>query len=193
MNSHRQITERVWHDLHTDLLGFIRRRVSDEAQADDLLQDVFVRIHDRIDTLKDSDRFRAWVYQITRNVVTDYFRSKDRNTTPSPLSEPVADASADANLNAEVAGWLSEMVDDLPDSYREAVKLSELDGMRQKQVAETLNLSISGAKSRIQRGRQMLKEALLRCCHFELDERGNVIDFSERTSCSACCDNSSSC
>jgi RNA polymerase sigma-70 factor (ECF subfamily) len=133
------------------------------------------------------------VYQITRNVITDYFRSKDRNATPTPVSEPVADVSSDTNLNAEVAGWLSEMVGDLPESYREALRLSELDGMQQKQVAETLSISLSGAKSRIQRGRQMLREALLNCCHIELDQRGNVIDFKQRQSCSGCCGDNSSC
>ncbi len=193
MNSDRQITERVWHDLHAALLGFIRQRVGDQTLADDLLQDVFVRIQDRIDTLQETDRLRAWVYQITRNVITDYFRARDKNAKRTPESEPVADESTEANLNAEVAGWLTAMVDDLPDTYRDALRLSELDGMRQKQVAEALSISLSGAKSRIQRGRLILKEALLRCCHFELDERGNVIDFNQRAPCSDCCSDDSSC
>lgn len=193
MNSNRQVTERVWHDLHADLLRFIQRRVNNKTEADDVLQDVFVRIHNRIDTLKESNRLRAWVYQITRNTINDYFRSKDMSAAPTAENEPVANKTAHTNLNAEVAGWLTGMVDDLPENYREAIRMSELDGIRQKQVAESLQISLSGAKSRIQRGRQMLKDALLQCCHFELDERGNILEFSQRSSCSDCCDDESSC
>lgn len=193
MNSNRQVTERVWHDLHADLLRFIQRRVNSKTEADDVLQDVFVRIHNRIDSLKETDRLRAWVYQITRNTINDYFRSKDRNATPNADNEPLVDTPHATNLNAEVAGWLTGMVDDLPENYREAIRMSELDGVRQKQVAESLQISLSGAKSRIQRGRQLLKDALLQCCHFELDERGNILEFSQRSSCSDCCEDGSSC
>jgi RNA polymerase sigma-70 factor (ECF subfamily) len=73
--------------------------------------------------------------------------------------------------------------------YRQAVQLSEIEGLPQQEVADRLGLSLSGAKSRIQRGRLMLKDELERCCRFEFDRRGNVMDYEprpERTVCRNC-------
>ena len=89
--------------------------------------------------------------------------------------------------NAEVAGWLSGLVGALPDTYREAVALSELEGLPHREVAGRLGLSPSGAKSRVARGRVLLKEALLRCCALEIDRRGNVLGYEPRQA-GSCCD-----
>lgn len=180
-----QQTEQVWQDLHADLLSFIRRRVADELLADDLLQEVFLRIHDRMATLEDTQRLRAWVYQIARNAITDHYRSKAREAVALAEEEPFIRGEG-GNRNHEVAQWLQDLVDSLPETYREAVRLSELEGLRQKEVAIRLGLSATAAHSRIQRGRAMLKELLLQCCHFELDQRGNILDFHRRGSCSCC-------
>jgi RNA polymerase sigma-70 factor (ECF subfamily) len=86
-----------------------------------------------------------------------------------------------------VVGWLPELIDDLPATYRDAVRLHEIEGLSQQAVADRLGLSLSGAKSRVQRGRERLRAELERCCSFELDRRGNVLDY-ERRAAGACCD-----
>jgi RNA polymerase sigma-70 factor, ECF subfamily len=183
-------TEQVWQELSTQLRHFIRRRVADEQLAEDLLQESFLRIHNSIVTLTDHDRLAAWVYRIARNTIADYFRQGARpaEEAPSPHVSEAEDAS-DRNYNAAVAQWLVHMVQRLPDTYREAVQLAELEGMTQRDVSERLNLSVSGAKSRVQRGREKLKQMLLRCCHIELDRRGNVVDYRSHAGCGceACC------
>ena len=154
--------------------------------ADDLLQDVFVRIHNRLSTLDDEDRLSAWVFRIARNAVTDHYR---RRTTAeledSEISED--ELSDDVNINAQVGKWIVDLIAELPDEYREAVTLSEVQGVRQTEIAKMIGLSDSGAKSRVQRGRKMLKDSLLRCCHFDFDRRGNVIDYRANTQCERCC------
>ena len=105
-----------------------------------------------------------------------------------PSNESFVASPPDNNLNTEVAGWLSDMIEGLPTAYREAVRLAELDELPQREIASRLGLTLSAAKSRIQRGRRLLREALDRCCSFQLDERGNVIDFQERGACARCCD-----
>ena len=92
-------------------------------------------------------------------------------------------------LRSRACDWLEEMVGQLPDGYREAVQLSEIEGLPQQEVADRLGLSLSGAKSRIQRGRAMLKEILDKCCRFEFDRRGNVLEYDplpNRTVCRNC-------
>ena len=79
------------------------------------------------------------------------------------------------------------MMQNLPDKYRQALVLSELEDLPQKEVAKIQGLSLSGAKSRIQRGRKMLKDMLLECCQFEHDNRGNVVDCEAKdNSCEQC-------
>jgi RNA polymerase sigma-70 factor, ECF subfamily len=182
-------TEAIWTRLSADLRRFFSRRVADQHLADDLLQETFVRIHRSAHTLLEADRLAAWVYQIARNVLTDHYRSK--STGPSPLADDVAandDRAADDERPAPgcAAEWLAEMVGQLPDGYRQAVQLAEIDGLSQQETADRLGLSLSGAKSRIQRGRAMLKQILLGCCDFELDRRGNVIDYTPRPDRTVC-------
>ncbi len=179
-------TEQVWQELSRKLRSFFRRRVADDQLAEDLLQETFLRIHNGIDSLQERERLAAWVYRIARNTLMDHFRK-------GPSKEVLADNfdisqdQPDTNYNEEVAGWLGYMVESLPAKYRAAVKLSELEGVTQREVSEQLGLSISGAKSRVQRGRKKLKETLLDCCHLELDGRGNVVDYQPRASRAACC------
>jgi RNA polymerase sigma-70 factor (ECF subfamily) len=73
------------------------------------------------------------------------------------------------------------MIHSLPEPYREAVVLTDLEGLTQKELAGRLSISLSGAKSRVQRGRQKLKEMLLDCCRFEFDRRGGVVDCEPRS------------
>jgi RNA polymerase sigma-70 factor (ECF subfamily) len=78
------------------------------------------------------------------------------------------------------------MIDRLPDPYRQALTLTELEGRTQRELADALGLSLSGAKSRVQRGREQLKELILACCHVEVDRRGGVVDYEPRRECSGC-------
>ena len=86
--------------------------------------------------------------------------------------------AVEEHLNELVAGWLPLMMEQLPQDYREAIQLYELKGVSQQAIADQLGISLSGAKSRIQRGREKLKAVLFECCSFEQDLRGNVIGFS---------------
>jgi RNA polymerase sigma-70 factor (ECF subfamily) len=181
-------TEAVWSQLSARLRAFIRSRVDDEQTADDLLQDTFVRIHQRIGTLSDEQRLEAWVFQIARNLVADHYRGrKPRAALPAEIAQeaPLGDAP---DPNEEVASWLPAMIEELPPTYREAVKLVELEGVPQAEIARRLGISVSGAKSRVQRGREQLKQVLDRCCRIDLDRRGNVLGYQPRRqdSCEAC-------
>jgi RNA polymerase sigma-70 factor (ECF subfamily) len=180
-------TDAIWSHFSADLRQFIRRRVADEHTADDLLQEAFVRVHRNIGALQEADRLAAWVYQIARNVVHDHHRSRATSTMVLE-SDELLDDSATQEPSSACGGiaWLNEMIRALPDGYREAVQLAEIDDLPQQDVAERLGLSLSGAKSRIQRGRAMLKDALQQCCSFELDGRGRVMGCEPRPNQQAC-------
>jgi len=177
-------TEIVWEHFSARLLSFIHRRVEDLPTAEDLLQEVFLRIHTRMETLKDESRLESWVYQIARNVILDHYRRR-RDTVPVSDELPGADATMETDPADVLASSMREMVDALPEPYREALILTEFEGLTQAELAKTLGISSSGAKSRVQRARQKIKDELLACCHFEFDRSGRVIDYWEHCCCCA--------
>ena len=181
-------TAAIWEHLSSDLWRFIRRRVPDDHTADDLLQESFVRVHRNIGTLQEADRVAAWVYQIARNVVHDHHRRTALPTAPFNDAENASSDDPGPSAGCQDTRWLDKMIQSLPDGYREAVHLAEIEEQSQQDVAERLGLSLSGAKSRVQRGRAMLKEILLQCCSFELDSRGRVMGCDPKPNQQTCQD-----
>jgi len=185
-NPKEQEVSKIWEEFSQSLLGFIRRRVNDPDDAEDILQEVFLKIHTKIDTLEDGDRLVPWLYQITRNTIIDYYRSR-RPADELPESLVVDPEPVESDPTAQLAAGLREFMTCLPDKYRRALVLTELDGLRQAELAGRMGISVSGAKSRVQRGREMLRQALLECCHFEFDRRGGVLDYTPRPDCCDTC------
>ena len=179
-------TEDIWNEFSLQLRGFILKRIPDPTDADDILQDVFVKLHTRIDTLRDEHRLTPWLYQIARNTLVDYYRAR-QPAVPVPETLAVDDEPAESDATTQIAASLTNMVECLPDKYRRALLLSEFEGLTQQEVGERLGLSLSGAKSRVQRGRDLLRAALLDCCHFEFDREGRMIDYTPRPDCCQHC------
>ena len=177
-------TERVWDAFHTPLLQFIRRRVSDEHMAEDLLQDVFLKIHQHMESLKDERHLESWIYQITRNSIIDYYRSTKQTMlldTAEVLDLPEELPTDD--IVSELLPCVRAMVQNLPAQDRQALILTSYQGLSQKELGERVGISFSGAKSRVQRAREKLKQQLLECCHLELDRRGGIINYQPRCQC----------
>ena len=177
-------TEQIWEAFHVPLQQFIRRRIADETTAEDVLQEVFLKIHQHIETLGDVKKLESWVYQITRHAIIDSYRSK---RPMAPLESPevvvLPEALPDDDIVSELFPSVRAMVSNLPEQDRQALVLTEYQGLTQKELGERLGLSFSGAKSRVQRAREKLKQQLLDCCHFELDRRGHVVDYQPRCQC----------
>ncbi len=167
--------ETVYNDFHAKLRSFALQQVSDPDLAEDILQDVYLKIHAHIDDLRDTDRLESWIFQVTRNAITDHYRhARPQAELPDSLPAPVEE---EPDTAADLAASIGDMLRCLPRKYRQALELTDLQGLSQAELAEKLNISVSGAKSRVQRAREKLKEALLDCCHFEFDRYGRVIDY----------------
>ena len=175
-------SEQIWETFSVPLQQFIRRRVADPHSAEDILQDVFLKIHTRITTLQQHDHAAAWIYQIARNAIADYYRAQ-RPTSAVPETLAMPDPLSETDAVRELLPCVAAMVDALPDVYREALRLTEYEGLSQKQLSERLGISFSGAKSRVQRARSKLRQQLLDCCHFQFDYAGRIIDYQSRHAC----------
>ena len=199
-------TESIWNACGNGLKSFILKRVSDPSLAEDLFQEVFLKIHSKIDTLKDDSKICSWVYQIARNTIIDHYRKNktgfvdidtlhlaDEIDEENPVHEmsldeviiPITYEEREQSAEEEIASGLREMVESLPEKYAQALLLVEFEGISQIELAKKLGISVAGAKSRVQRGRQMLRDSLMKCCHFEFDKYGTIIDSCPAQCC--CC------
>jgi RNA polymerase sigma-70 factor (ECF subfamily) len=183
-------TAAIWRSFGDRLRRFIRKSVPHEADADDVLQDVFARIQEGIDSVRDSERLEAWIFQVTRFAIIDHLRSRKRNATSLDAVPEPEEVPPERDMNSLVASWLRPLMGQLSEEDREALKLTSLEGRSQKELATALKLSPTGARSRVQRARARLKEVLHRCCEVERDRRGNAIAYTRRQkSCGDCsCD-----
>ncbi|MDX2040014.1 MAG: RNA polymerase sigma factor SigZ [Acidobacteriota bacterium] len=183
-------TETIWNEFGQQLRAFILRRVGDKDAAADILQDVFLKIHTHIATLRNSERLRAWLYQITRNAIHDYYRRQkpqDEFSEELMAEELIVPATPETAALTELAQCVRPLLQQVPEPYREALVMSELQGLTQQEVAQRQKLSLSGAKSRVQRGREKLKKVLLDCCALDFDHRGGVVGYDAcQHDCGAC-------
>ena len=178
-------TEKIWEEFHPRLRQFILKRIPDEQNADDLLQEVFLKIHARIDTLRHEEKLQSWLFQITRTTIADYYRKHKTTVELSAALELADEPDIEDDVVKDLIPSVKAMVNSLPAEYRQALILTEYEGLTQRELAQRLGISLSGAKSRVQRAREKLKTMLLNCCHFEFDRRGKVIDYQPKCGCCA--------
>lgn len=176
----------LWKELHSGVSAFVRRRIRNRADADDVVQGVFLRVHRGLESLRDEQRVHAWIYRAARNAVIDHYRSKGRSREEAvglwddlreqDHGEPFG---SEAGLR-ELAGCLRPLMARLSEPDRLALARVDIDGVSQVAAARELKLSTSGMKSRVQRARGRLKELVEACCLVERGRRGDILSHTPR-------------
>ena len=174
--------EDIWAELGTRLRRFVGSRVNDPHAAEDITQDVMLKVQSQLDALPPEDKLPAWVFAVARNSIIDHYRARAVVEDVDPVAD-TGEAEQQAALR-DLTPCLTRMVEQLPEPYRAAMKMADLEGLSQQEIADRAGISLSGAKSRVQRARQMLREMILDCCNVERDARGGMVDFetTERSS-----------
>ncbi len=204
------VTERLWRDVHERLTAFVARRVDEPADVADIVQSVFLRVHQHVKTVADEDRLLPWLFQVTRNAIADFYRAPARrrelplgidstdtslgdgsHDPSSEMTDPAAgrgDLASQAGTDeaphaalSELSSCVRPMIEQMTPRHREALKLVDFEGQSQVDAANALGISISGMKSRVQRGRAELRELLLACCDISRSATGGVLDFAPRS------------
>lgn len=178
-------SDQLWTEYRTALHRFILSRINDPMLAEDIVQEVLIKAYHRLDTLKDQGKILSWLYQITRNAIVDNYR-QHRPTEALNEALIIQEMNFGEEVEKELARCLLPLVKQLPPPYDQAVMWSEIEGLSQKEIAQRQGLTLSGAKSRVQRGRKMLKELVLKCCSVEVDRRGTIINYHPRKECDGC-------
>ena len=220
----------AWDELSGTLLEFISRRVRRREDAEDVLQEVMLRIHRHGSDVISDEAVTGWIYWIARNAIIDHYRrastrhengcssiaawfASQTSVTSGPrvpsgrsrastrhetsvgdamedgesvLARLDEDDSSSTDFREELSRCLAPLARRLPASYRDALVVTEFEGVSQVDAAHALGLSVSGMKSRVQRGREKLKAMLLDCCEVELDRRGSITDYRSRSGDCGC-------
>jgi RNA polymerase sigma-70 factor (ECF subfamily) len=167
----------AWHDIARRLRPYVARRVASAAEVDDVLQEIFVRVHRGLPGLRDGQSFGGWVYRIAQSAIADSSRARARSVLELVAETPeIASQEADGNddLEGDLGACVALFVARLPAPYRDAVTLTELEGLTQKDAAEMLGLTLPAMKSRTLRGREKIRGMFEECCRISLDCRGRV-------------------
>ncbi|WP_276499071.1 RNA polymerase sigma factor SigZ [Pontibacter litorisediminis] len=175
----------VFLAYEAQLRGFVQKRVKDKEETNEILQQLYLKLYKNCEQLQGVHNLKAWLYQITRNAVHDFFRDNSRRQPLEDGAEfPEPEELTERNRQ-EVEELVEPLISLLPPEYAEALRLSELEGVSQKEIAERLGISYSGAKSRVQRGREKLKQLFLECCHLELSHDGQLLGAEVKADCKA--------
>lgn len=178
--------EEIWRQFHQKLLVFIRAKVNDHAIAEDILQNVFVKAHQNLDHLTNQNKIQPWLYQICRNAIIDFYRSKEPIASSSNLNENLHEAmttNESQQDQEQLNRCIALLIADLPEKYSDILVRSELLEQKQQTIADQEQLSLAAVKSRIIRGREQLKKKLQACCDFEFDELGPQASCKSHCGC----------
>jgi len=168
--------EEILKQYTRQLKRFFAARVRNPFDADDLVQEVFQKTLVHFKTIKGPEKFRAWLFSVARNTLVDHYRRSARYVNDE-LSSLAKDLEESREVEEELSKCIRPFLKQLPDEYRQVLEAVELQDKPQKQLARDLGLSYSALKSRVQRGREMLRDLFRQCCQYQFDARGGIIDF----------------
>ena len=185
----------IYTQFNRSLLSFIRNKIRSKEDAEDILQNVFIKISANVNKLSDEEKLQSWIFTITRNAIIDYYRinASLKNVEVNSVVEDsiLVEESNDPTKGLDLC--MKSMIDLLPEEYRTIIIDSELKGIKQKDLAEKYNMAYPSMRSRVQRGRERLKQLFYNCCHIETDSHGNVLRVQARTDRTGPCRPSGEC
>lgn len=179
--------EKLWLEFSNELGNYIKSKVGNAHDAEDILQEVYVKIFRNLDTLEKKNAVKSWIFTITRNTIIDYYKKKkDIPVLPDVFADIENKDADEDNMNREISECLKQMIFDVPEKYHEVYDMHLNKKMKHKEIAEELDISLANSKVRLKRAKQLLKDKLVECCDFELDAYGNIIEYHPKGKCDGC-------
>lgn len=167
--------EKIWSEYRVALKRFLHSKVSNEADVEDLLQDILIKTYNNLGAVKTQKSIKAWLFQIANNTIIDYYRKRARAQAAS-LGDVLPHEEIKEN-NIDLSNCISPFIHALPEEHTNLLTAIDLNNQSQKQYAEQIGVSYSTLKSRVQKSRGLLKQVFDDCCHFKIDSRGNVYAY----------------
>jgi RNA polymerase sigma-70 factor, ECF subfamily len=179
----------IYNQFHSELLAYVKSKVRSKEDAEDILQNVFIKISSNADKLGEDVKLTNWLFTITRNTIIDYYRvnaNKRKVAVADEIDENIIEAD-DPDPTKGLDQCINSMIGLLPEDYRDIIVDSEIKGIKQKDLAEKYNMAYPSMRSRVQRGRERLKQLFYNCCHISTDKHGNILEAQGRNDCNGPC------
>ena len=176
-------TKLAWDTYSDDLRRFIFSKTKDESITDDILQDTFIKVHTKLHTLKNEDKLKSWLFSVASYTILDHFKASKSVLELNDFE------TEDTTINHEHTekDCLRGILVNLPKKYREPIFLSDIMGLKQKEVAERLNLPLPTVKSQIQRAKKQIAQGFMDCCGYKMNEDGHLVgEIQDRDDCKVC-------
>jgi len=179
----------IYASYYPRILRYLTRLVG-KSEADDLTQEVFLRVNRGLPGFQGDAKLSTWIYRIATNVATDKIRSRSTRESPTgkavPLDEHLLHERVDSRgektlslekqaMREEMSACVQDYINSLPERYRVPVTLSEIGELTDKEIAEALGLTVENVKIRLHRGRAKLKEMLEAGCDFDRNEEDILV------------------
>lgn len=162
---------KAWHDHQSELKGYLIHRLADRDLAEDMLQDVFLKAMRAGEHFCSLDNPRAWLFQVARNAVVDHLRLAKEAV---PLADDLVQEEPTLAPVEALAECLERVLAELPPDDRDIIRRCDLEKTTLRLYAETHDLTLPAAKSRIRRARQRMRDAMVRHCRVRFDDAGMV-------------------
>ncbi len=177
--------EKIWSEYQTGLRSFLRSKIANEADAEDVLQEILIKTYQNLDKLQNPDSIKSWLFQIANRSVIDFYRANGRNAGLE--GESLWYESSEEDAKQQLANCMQPLMRSLSKTSATLLQSVDIDGKSQKQVAAEMGISYSTLKSRVQKSRSELRAVYQQCCQFSFDAQGNVLDYEAKQSkCNKC-------
>lgn len=180
--------ETIYQSFDSQLYDLICRKVNHHDCCDDILQDVYIKVIVNIEKIEKAVNLKSYLLKVADNAITDHYRRKiNKNNDAFSEDVEIPEQTPSNNLSSKLADcYLLPMIESLEPIYREALQMTELDGLSQQQYAEKIGISYTNAKTRVQRAREKLRKVILQCCQYQFDKYGNVVSCCNGNSTETC-------
>lgn len=175
-----------WESLIGKLYIFLLKNIKDRYVAEDILHDALLKILEKRQFYKYKENYNGWAFSITKNILVDYYRKSKKDADLENIEKKLDEKEVEPNTYENLIPALKEFIENLPERYSKPLVMSDIEGIKQELIAQKLGLSVSGAKSRIQRARKMLKEYFLKCSEYKYDNRGKIMEFYPKSPSCVC-------
>ena len=171
--------EEVWLEYQHALRRFLKKKVANSADVEDLMQEIFIKTHKNLHLLNDISKLKSWLFQIANNTIIDFYRARRKQ---HEIPESLITSDNEESVQQDLIDCLTPFIQHLPEPQRALLIAVDLENAQQKVLAEHMGIHYSTLKSRVQTSRKALRELFDECCHFEFDTFGRAIDY-QRKSC----------
>ena len=196
MSTNEPTFQEIYDTFHPKILRYMTRLVG-EPEAEDLTQEVFVKVSKALEGFRGESQLSTWIYRIATNAALDKlrepsFRQASQSGSLDTFDRPPGDVEEEIDeqnawsetrtpsveqqlVRQEMNECIQGFIEGLPESYRTVLVLSELEGLKNKEIADILGLTLNTVKIRLHRARERLKEALEANCGFYWIEENEFV------------------